>query len=78
MDDKPGKIASAIRVCRKTMGTVWQNVIFSLGVKTAIMVLCALGIANMWIAVFGDVGVTMLAVLNAMRLLWGGRKDGRI
>ena len=78
MDDKPGKIASAIRVCRKTMGTVWQNVIFSLGVKTAIMVLCALGIANMWLAVFGDVGVTMLAVLNAMRLLWGGRKDGRI
>lgn len=78
MDDKPGKIATAIRVCRKTMSTVYQNVIFSLGVKTAIMVLCALGIANMWLAVFGDVGVTMLAVLNAMRLLWSGRKNASL
>ncbi len=70
MDDMPGKVALAIKLGKKTMSNVWQNVWFALGVKTLIMVLCACGLANMWIAVFGDVGVTMLAVLNAMRLHW--------
>lgn len=67
MDDQPSKIASAIRLSRKTMRIVWQNIIFALGVKLIILVLGALGIANMWIAVFGDVGVLIIAILNAMR-----------
>lgn len=70
MDDMPSRVATAVNVGKKTMRTVWQNVIFALGVKTLIMVICATGLGNMWMAVFGDVGVTMLAVLNAMRLLW--------
>ncbi len=69
MDDQPAKIAVALAVGKRTMRTVLQNVIGALVVKTAIMVLCACGLADMWLAVFGDVGVTMLAVLNAMRLL---------
>lgn len=67
MDDQPSKIASAILLSRKTMRIVWQNIIFALGVKLIILVLGALGIANMWIAVFGDVGVLIIAILNAMR-----------
>ncbi|WP_144744692.1 heavy metal translocating P-type ATPase [Enorma burkinafasonensis] len=69
MDDKPSKIAQAMRIARKTMHIVWQNIIFAIGVKTAILVLAALGIANMWLAVFGDVGVAMIAILNAMRAM---------
>ena len=69
MDDKPSNIARAIHVARKTMRIVWQNIIFALAVKLIILVLAALGIANMWLAVFGDVGVTVLAVLNAMRAM---------
>ncbi|MDO4290424.1 MAG: heavy metal translocating P-type ATPase [Eggerthellaceae bacterium] len=69
MDDKPTNIARAIRVSRKTMGIVWQNIVFALGVKLVILVLAALGIANMWLAVFGDVGVAILAILNAMRAM---------
>ena len=69
MDDNPGKVAVAVSVAKRTMRTVVQNVAGALTVKTAIMVLCACGFGNMWLAVFGDVGVTMLAVLNAMRLL---------
>ena len=67
MDDQPSKIASAILLSRKTMRIVWQNIIFALGVKLIILILGALGIANMWIAVFGDVGVLIIAILNAMR-----------
>ena len=67
MDDKPSKIALAVRISRKTMNIVWQNIIFSLGVKGIILILGALGIANMWIAVFGDVGVLVIAILNSMR-----------
>lgn len=67
MDDKPSKIAMAVRISRKTMNIVWQNIIFSLGVKGIILILGALGIANMWIAVFGDVGVLVIAILNSMR-----------
>ena len=69
MDDKPSNIARAIRVARKTMTIVWQNIIFALGIKLLILVLAALGIANMWLAVFGDVGVAIIAILNAMRAM---------
>ena len=69
MDDKPSNIAKAIHVARKTMGIVWQNIVFALGVKIIILVLAALGIANMWLAVFGDVGVSIIAILNAMRAM---------
>ena len=69
MDDRPSKIAQAMRVARKTMRIVWQNIIFALGVKVAILALAAVGIAGMWLAVFGDVGVAMIAILNAMRCM---------
>ena len=69
MDDKPSNIAKAIRLSRKTMGIVWQNIVFALGVKLAVLVLAAVGIANMWMAVFADVGVAILAILNAMRCM---------
>ena len=69
MDDKPSNIARAIRVARKTMRIVWQNIVFALGVKLIILVLAASGIANMWLAVFGDVGVAIIAILNAMRAM---------
>ena len=69
MDDKPSNIARAIRLARRTMGIVWQNIVFALAVKLLILVLAALGIANMWLAVFGDVGVATIAILNAMRAM---------
>lgn len=69
MDDKPSKIASAIGIARKTMRIVWQNIIFALGVKFAVLVLAAIGLATMWLAVFADVGVAILAILNAMRCM---------
>ena len=69
MDDKPSNIAKAIRLARKTMGIVWQNIVFALGVKLLVLVLAAVGIANMWMAVFADVGVAILAILNAMRCM---------
>ena len=69
MDDKPSNISRAIRVARKTMTIVWQNIIFALAIKLLILVLAALGIANMWLAVFGDVGVAIIAILNAMRAM---------
>lgn len=75
MDDKPSKIATAIRVARKTMGIVWQNIIFALGVKLLILILAAMGIANMWLAVFGDVGVAIIAILNAMRAMRVGQQN---
>ena len=67
MDDQPSKLAKAIRIARKTMGIAKQNIIFALGIKVVVLVLGALGIANMWMAVFADVGVSVLAILNAMR-----------
>ena len=73
MDDRPSKIAAAMRIARKTMRIVWQNIVFALGVKLLILVLAALGVANMWLAVFGDVGVAMIAILNAMRCMRVGR-----
>ena len=69
MDDKPSKIARAVKISRKTMAVVWENIIFALGVKAVILILGALGIANMWLAVFGDVGVLIIAILNAMRCM---------
>lgn len=69
MDDKPSKIATAIRISRKTMRIVWENIVFALGVKVIILVLSAFGIANMWLAIFGDVGVLILAILNAVRCM---------
>ncbi|MGN0768837.1 MAG: heavy metal translocating P-type ATPase [Christensenellales bacterium] len=69
MDDKPSKVAEAVRISRKTMRLVYENIIFALTVKVAVLVLVALGIADMWLAVFADVGVSVIAVLNAMRAL---------
>ena len=69
MDDKPSKIALAIRIARRTLSIARQNVVFAIGVKVAVLILAAFGIATMWLAVFADVGVTVLAVLNAMRAL---------
>jgi Cd2+/Zn2+-exporting ATPase len=69
MTDEPSKIASVIRIARKTRNIVWQNIIFALSVKGVILVMGALGMATMWEAVFGDVGVALIAVLNAMRVM---------
>ena len=69
MDDKPSKIAEAIRIARRTLVIARQNVCFAIGVKVAVLLLAAFGVATMWLAVFADVGVTVLAVLNAMRAL---------
>ena len=69
MDDRPSKIALAIRIARRTLGIARQNVVFAIGVKVAVLVLAVLGVATLWLAVFADVGVTVLAVLNAMRAL---------
>ncbi len=69
MDDRPSKLATAVRIARKTMGIVRQNVAFSLAVKAGVLILGAAGLASMWLAVFADVGVAFLAILNAMRCL---------
>lgn len=69
MDDKPANIARAIRLARRTMRIVWQNIVFAIGVKVLILALAAVGVADMWLAVFGDVGVAALAILNAMRAM---------
>jgi len=69
MDDQPSKIATAVRIARRTIGIARQNIWFAIGVKVAVLVLATFGIATMWLAVFADVGVTVLAVLNAMRAL---------
>ena len=69
MDDRPSKLALAIRLSRRTLSIARQNVWFAIGVKVAVLLLAVLGLATMWLAVFADVGVTVLAVLNAMRAL---------
>jgi len=69
MDDQPSKVALAVRIARRTIAIARQNVIFAIGVKLAVLILAAFGLATMWLAVFADVGVTVLAVLNAMRAL---------
>ncbi len=70
MDDDPMKIAKAIRISRKCLGIVYQNIIFAIGVKLICLILGAFGIANMWLAIFADVGVMIIAVLNAIRALF--------
>lgn len=69
MDDDVRKIASTVKIARKTLGVVKQNIVFALGVKLIVLILGALGIANMWEAVFADVGVSVIAILNSMRVL---------
>ena len=69
MDDKPSNIAVAIKIARHTIRIVWENIIFALAVKFGVLILAALGIANMWLAVFADVGVAIIAILNAMRAM---------
>ncbi len=69
MNDDPDDIARAIHLARRTMRIVWQNIVFALGIKFAVLVLAAFGIANMWMAVFADVGVAAIAILNAMRAM---------
>ncbi len=69
MDDKPSKIASAIRIAKRTMRIVRQNIVFALGIKVLVLVMGAFGIANMWEAVFADVGVSVIAILNSMRAM---------
>lgn len=70
MDDEPMKISKAIRIAKKCMGIVWQNIILALGVKVLCLILGAFGIANMWLAIFADVGIMIIAVLNAIRALY--------
>lgn len=73
MDDSPAKIATAVSISRRTIAIAHQNVWFAIGVKVAILALATVGLGTMWMAVFADVGVTVLAVLNAMRALMAGR-----
>ena len=74
MDDKPSKIATAIRIAKRTLGIARQNVVFSIGVKVGVLLLATCGLATLWLAVFADVGVMVLAVLNATRALHPPKK----
>ena len=69
MDDDPLKISKAIRISRKCLRIVYENIVFALGIKGLCLILGAMGIANMWAAIFADVGVMVIAVLNAIRAL---------
>ena len=69
MDDDPLQIAKAIKISKKCLRIVYQNIVFAIGIKLACLLLGALGLANMWLAIFADVGVMVLAVLNAIRTL---------
>ena len=69
MDDDIRKLASLVKIARKTLGIVKQNIVFALAVKALVLLLGALGMANMWEAVFADVGVSVIAILNSMRTL---------
>lgn len=77
MDDDPAKISAAVRISRKTLKIVKQNIIFAIGVKITVLALGALGFANMWAAVFADVGVSVIAILNAARCRNAGRENGK-
>ena len=70
MDDNPLKISKAIKISRKCLGIVYQNIVFAIAIKVLALILVAFGAANMWIAIFADVGVTILAILNAIRALF--------
>ena len=78
MDDDPMKIMAAIRVSRRTLQIVWQNIVLALGVKAVCLMLGAVGIANMWLAVFADVGVMVIAVVNAMRAFQAAKLPGTV
>ena len=69
MDDKPSKLLDLMKISKKTLSIVKQNIVFALGVKLVVLVLSAMGLANMWAAVFADVGVSMIAIINSMRAL---------
>ena len=69
--DQPGKVATALRIGRRTRQIIWQNITFALGIKIIILLLGVLGFANLWAAVFADVGVAMLAICNALRIQLG-------
>jgi Cd2+/Zn2+-exporting ATPase len=69
MEDSPAKVAQAIAISKHTRRIVWQNILFALGVKLAILLLGAFGVVSIWLAVIADVGVALLAVLNATRVL---------
>ena len=69
MDDKPSKVALAVQISQKTMKIVKQNIVFAIGIKILFLILGAIGLMSMWGAVFADVGVTLIAVLNALRAL---------
>ena len=71
MEDKLSKLSTAIKIARKTMMIVRENIVFALGIKMLILILGTLGFAGMWLAVFADVGVSVIAILNAMRTLKG-------
>ena len=69
MTDEPGKLPAAIRIAKRTMTIVRQNIVFALGIKVLVLILSALGYSNMWWAIFADVGVCVLAIINSMRAL---------
>ena len=69
MTDEPSKIVNAIKISKKTMRIVKQNIIFAISIKVAVLILSAFGLSNMWEAVFADVGVSVIAILNALRVL---------
>ncbi|WP_294522166.1 heavy metal translocating P-type ATPase [uncultured Anaerovibrio sp.] len=71
MTDEPGKLVTAIQIAKKTTGICWQNIVMAIGVKVLVMILGAAGVASLWAAVFADVGVAFLAILNSMRSLYG-------
>ncbi|MBQ3449938.1 MAG: heavy metal translocating P-type ATPase, partial [Synergistaceae bacterium] len=75
MDDDPRKISQAIRISRKAMKIAKENIIFSVGVKVLCLALSAMGYADMWLAVFADVGVMILAVMNSIRPMFANKKD---
>ncbi len=74
MDDKPSKIAKAMEISKRTLRIVRQNIVFALAVKLLVLILTPFGLSNMWEAVFADVGVTVIAILNASRALQAGKK----
>ncbi|HPU63870.1 MAG TPA: heavy metal translocating P-type ATPase, partial [Mobilitalea sp.] len=69
MTDEPSKVPLAINIAKKVLGISNQNIVFALGVKVLILLLSALGVTNLWVAIFGDVGVAMLAILNSFRAM---------
>ena len=69
MTDEPSKVAKSVKISRKTKSIVLQNIFFSIGIKGLIMILSGIGLTSMWLAVFGDVGVSILAILNSTRAL---------